>query len=109
VPWRRWVVRLPPVGRSKARGVRSETEACDGLVTGVLDGIRERRVPREPRKPERTQITEKPRVVKTIRVDADEWREFGRYVHRRQGRGEAIQIGEAVEQAIKEYREQHPA
>jgi hypothetical protein len=80
-----------------------------GLVTGVLDGLRERRVPRTPRTPEPTQTTEKTRVVKTIRVDPQEWTEFGRYVRRRQGKGDAIQIGEAVELAIKEFRQRHPA
>jgi hypothetical protein len=50
-----------------------------------------------------------PRTVKTVRVDPDAWDRFVRYVRRRQGRGETVEVGELVEVVVKEFQQRHPA
>jgi hypothetical protein len=47
--------------------------------------------------------------VKTMRVDPDAWEAFVRYVRRRQGQGDAVEVGELVEVAVREFQQRHPA
>jgi hypothetical protein len=49
------------------------------------------------------------RIIKTVRVPEESWAAFKRYVLRRQGKGEVVDMGLLVEAAIREYQAKHPA
>jgi hypothetical protein len=44
-----------------------------------------------------------------VRVNPDAWEKSVRYVRRRQGEGEAVEVGELVEVAVKEFQQRYPA
>jgi hypothetical protein len=78
-----------------------------GLVTGMLAGVRK---PGQSRKAGKRGAAEKAssgtparRVIKTVRVSPEAWTAFRRYCLRRQAEGEALEMGQAVEQAILAY------